>query len=396
MSTRHKDPADLWVSDPDQARFCASMAAACAEAEPVAEPEPAAPASTSPPSVASISSPRVAGGEIDPLSHLAVMSATDLLLHYPTQRPSLVEGLLRQGETMNLIASPKVGKSLLALAMGIAVSNGTAFLGRITHKTKVLIIDNELHAESAAFRLREAAKFSSVDGLEFVLLRGRLECLEAMRDRIIGAIKANGIGMVILDALYRMIPAGISENDNAGMMVLYNLLDQIAAETGAAIVLVHHSSKGNQSNKSITDGGAGAGSISRAADTHVYIREHETDGHYVLEAVTRSWKQPDPIVITREGMVWEVVTDANPRALKRERPANAGDQLTEKELVDKFLTSTPATVDEVAFRISADGLSVGINRIRETLKNAVYNGLAQDRPGKGRTRLYYRPSEFTA
>ena len=61
-------------------------------------------------------------------------------------------------------------------------------------------------------------------------------------------------------AFYRFLPAGTDENANADMASLYNHIDRYAADLGCAFVLIHHSSKGNQSGKSVTDVGAGAGS----------------------------------------------------------------------------------------------------------------------------------------
>lgn len=66
---------------------------------------------------------------------------------------------------------------------------------------------------------------------------------------------------------------------------------------GCGFILIHHSSKGNQSGKSITDVGAGAGSQSRAADTHLVIRPHEEQDIFVMEASIRSWAPIEPIAL---------------------------------------------------------------------------------------------------
>ncbi|MGC9420900.1 MAG: hypothetical protein ACP5EN_18200, partial [Rhodovulum sp.] len=55
-----------------------------------------------------------------------------------------------------------------------------------------------------------------------------------------------------------------------------------------------HTSKGNQSGKAVTDVGAGAGSQSRAADTHLVLRPHEEDDIVVLESAVRSWPPMPP------------------------------------------------------------------------------------------------------
>ena len=53
--------------------------------------------------------------------------------------------------------------------------------------------------------------------------------------------------------------------------------------------MVHHSSKGNQAGKSVTDVGSGAGAISRGADCHCILRPHKVDGVIVLDAAVRSF-----------------------------------------------------------------------------------------------------------
>ncbi len=53
---------------------------------------------------------------------------TDLIATYPTLRPVVIGDLLRACETMNLIASPKRGKSWLVNGLSIAVATGSKWL----------------------------------------------------------------------------------------------------------------------------------------------------------------------------------------------------------------------------------------------------------------------------
>jgi hypothetical protein len=146
------------------------------------------------------------------------------------------------------------------------------------------------------------------DDVEVLNLRSMGIDLMTLRHKV--AIEPGRYRLVIVDALYRFIPLGVSENDNAQMMRLYNTLDELAHAWQSAIVVVHHSSKGDQSGKSITDIGSGAGAISRAADTHLTIRPHDEDGLAVLECVCRSFKSPDPVSLKYEYPVWHAVTAA--------------------------------------------------------------------------------------
>ena len=99
------------------------------------------------------------------------------------------------------------------------------------------------------------------------------------------------------------------------MMRIYNKLDQYAKRFDVGIVVVHHASKGSQGDKGVTDVGAGAGSIARATDTHVIIREHldnsgdedsDTSHLFVLDAAVRSGQTPAPRTLQFNFPIWEV------------------------------------------------------------------------------------------
>ena len=80
-----------------------------------------------------------------------------LLETFPTMREPVIHDLLRVGETMNVIAAPKVGKSWLVAGLAFAVATGRPWLDFETSAGDVLIIDNELHPETIAHRLRRVA-----------------------------------------------------------------------------------------------------------------------------------------------------------------------------------------------------------------------------------------------
>jgi AAA domain len=231
------------------------------------------------------------------------IDAVDLLSRHPELNPVLIEGFIRFREVANIIAPPKSGKSWLALAVAISVATGKPLFGRFeTTKSRVLIIDNELHPTTSASRLR---KMVDALGVDLGGLSGQL-FIDNQRGRTTDALSMAGyfnkiergyFGLIIADALYRLLPPKTSENDNAAATALYNAFDRYSHQTGAAMLLVHHVGKGLSSERSVTDTGAGAGAMSRAADSHIVLRPHEEDDAVVLEAVTRSFPQPQPLVL---------------------------------------------------------------------------------------------------
>ncbi len=162
-------------------------------------------------------------------------------------RPFVVDGLLRQGETRKHHCKPKVGKSFLAGNLACCIAKGGSWFGHDVRQGNAVILDNELHPETLAYRLDKIATEMELteaerDRIEAIHLRGRVLDVNNFSMRL--AIEPGKYSLIVLDALYRTIPVGTNENDNAAMMAIYNQLDHYAAKWGASIVVVHHSSKG--------------------------------------------------------------------------------------------------------------------------------------------------------
>jgi len=59
-----------------------------------------------------------------------ILSIGMLIAQNPALSPPVIQGLLRIGETANIIAAPKAGKSWLANALALATATGGDWLGR--------------------------------------------------------------------------------------------------------------------------------------------------------------------------------------------------------------------------------------------------------------------------
>ncbi|MFN6136903.1 MAG: AAA family ATPase [Planctomycetota bacterium] len=270
---------------------------------------------------------------------------TDLIQRFPGMRPTVIDGILRQGETLNIIAPPKTGKSFLVGGLAWCVATGRPWLSHDVKQCKVLVVDNELHNETLASRYDRIAfdmqiEDSERSGLEVVSLRG--ENVNINNAEMMLRVPEGKYGLIVFDALYRMLPEETNENSNAQMMLIYNKLDQLAKSWGAAVVVIHHASKGDQSEKSVTDVGAGAGSISRAADSHLIIRPHEQQGLHVLEAVTRSFPSPDPVSIRFTYPLWQAET-IEPQIKTRKSGSGEAKQLKWEEDKQSVFDAIPTT-----------------------------------------------------
>jgi hypothetical protein len=185
--------------------------------------------------------------------------------------------------------------------------------------------------------------------LQIVTLRGQLQDIRKLGAFFKG-IKHGHFGVVALDSWYRLIPPGIDENSNSEMTALYNLLDSYAAALGAAIVLIHHSTKGRQGDKQITDVGAGAGAMSRAADCHLILRPHAEDGCAVLASALRSFAPMPSLGLRWTYPAWTLAPEIDVEQLQRDRPTRRAAAKSEKpakrvwtpaEFVTAAVTDTP-------------------------------------------------------
>ena len=280
----------------------------------------------------------------------------ELQIAYPNLNPPIVHGLFRQGETVNIVSTSKVGKSWLGYGLALSVITGQPWLERFdTEQGRVLLVDNELHRATLSNRIPAVAKELGIQpaayasDLEIWPLRGNLRNIVQLGEDFTDVAPGH-FKIVICDAKYRLALPDKSENDNAHEAAVYNLLDQYAARTGAAFVLIHHSSKGNQSEKRVTDVGAGAGAQSRAADCHIILREHEEPDVAVLDAAVRSFAPVEPLALRWEFPLW-VPTTADVSKLKGRLSASEERQNgKDREAMDKIIVELrkgPATATRI-------------------------------------------------
>ncbi|MDC0934762.1 AAA family ATPase [Pirellulales bacterium] len=274
---------------------------------------------------------------------VAKFSAAELITRYPKLAPPVIDGIVRQGETINTIAPSKVGKSWFGYGVALSIVTGRRWLDQFdVERGRVLIVDNELHRSVLANRLQRVGESMELftadygDRLDVWCLRGELRTLAELSADF-EAIEPGRYRLIILDALYRFCLAGVSENDNAAMAATYNMLDQFAAQTRAALMLIHHSSKGSQADRRTTDVGAGAGAQSRAADTHLVLREHLEPGVFVLDGAVRSFPPVEPFCLRWDYPLWHPAYGVDPEKLKGKAKQDERQAMRDREGMEAII-----------------------------------------------------------
>ena len=324
------------------------------------------------------------------------VSVADFMSRHSDLRPPIIQGFLREGETMNIIASPKTGKSWLVLDLAVSVAMGYEWQGYPCNQGRVLIIDNELHPDVLTWRLNQVLVERGVtqerlrDRLFIFSQRGRLQDINFMGTYMDRLAKGN-FKMIVVDAFYRVMPKNMDENDNGTMASVYNLIDRYAGITGAAFVLIHHTTKGVQANKAITDVGAGAGSQSRACDTHVVLRRHQEEGVVVMDGVCRSFAPPSPCCLRFSFPVWNRDDSLNPAMLEGievQPKRTKSDPVSDIDNVVAMLNS-PMSKGKLEAKVQVE-LGYSFHKAREIVNTALELGAIEERTipnpaGRGRS-----------
>lgn len=314
----------------------------------------------------------------------------DLQDEFTDLNEPVIDGLLRRGETGNLISATKIGKSWTVYGLAFAVATGTPWLGRFAcPQGKVLIIDNELHKKTLRARLDTVADALGIsrklcrDRIHILSLRGQGEDLLGIMAKI-DAVKPQEYALVILDAWYRALPEGVDENSNAQITQLYNRIDRATAKLDAAWLNVHHSSKGNQSEKGVTDVGSGAGAQSRAPDCHLILRPHEQDGVFVLDAAVRSFPPVQPLSLHWQHPTWTPDDTLDATRLR----GNAKDEQQRKNDKDgkaAIVTALQDAAEALPLRRLRATAGMGHERLERLVAQLVKDGIvAETKDDQGR------------
>lgn len=178
----------------------------------------------------------------------------------------LVQGLIARGEAGQLIGQGGIGKSTLAMLLSVSVCLGIPFLGTFwTKQSPVLYVSGEDGERGFLSRMGEICRALKLTPKQYATLQKNFRWMD-LREK--GSRKfralmkpsasnnheftegplakvlrkhAAGYGLVILDPM-SSITAG-EENSNDAMKRLAEIARDVADDTQAAVLIVHHTGK---------------------------------------------------------------------------------------------------------------------------------------------------------
>jgi RecA-family ATPase len=246
--------------------------------------------------------------------------------------PQLIAGVLHQGSKMILGGASKSRKSWTLIDMMLAVSTGGPWWGFTTQRGRVLYINFELPDFAFQHRLQAIARQKGIadfTGIDLWNLRGFATDFSVLIPKILSRVKDQRYALIVLDPIYKGL--GKRDENKAGDIAsLCNEIEQLAVQSGAAVVFGAHYSKGNQAGKDAIDRIGGSGVFARDPDVILTMTPHEEKDAYVIDLTLRALPQLDAFVVRWAGALFardphadasRVKALAKPGARKQPEPA---------------------------------------------------------------------------
>jgi len=306
--------------------------------------------------------------------------------------PEIIEGILRRGQKMVIQSASKANKTNLAISRGLAVANGTPWLGRNTQCGPVLFVNFEL----PEWAIHERAKMIS-DGMGIGIpdrfriwnLRGiKFTTTRQLLDEMVHRLEKEDFrpSLIELDPVYKLYK-GRKENESGEMAQVLEEIEEIINETGAAVSFSHHYSKGNKSQADILDRSAGSGVFARDVDAILDVLPHEEQNCFILSSSLRTERNIVPFVFQWDYPVCNVRTDLDPNRPKKRAPKKTPQDLS--GFVDLIQDQERLRGRELADRAMKD-LHISRTKAYDLIRKSKEAGLIQMDPI---TKKYYRAGE---
>lgn len=202
---------------------------------------------------------------------------------------ALVKDVLDAGGLSMLIGHRGTYKTAVALAMALCIASGIWWGRHETTRGRVLYLVGEGGGRAFGIRIEAWLKHHNISRDEirpwFVGLDGAAPFMSAAWDELIEFAKDYKPALIVVDTLARH-QLGLDENSNSDASEAVAKVDQLRAQTGAAVMVLHHPPKAG-------GGGRGAGAWEGGADSVFLLEKDEPVKGQVRMTTTKQKHRPE-------------------------------------------------------------------------------------------------------
>ena len=291
----------------------------------------------------------------------------------------IVEDLLPKGLTM-LSGDAKIGKSFMALHMGIAIAHGGVVFSRfpVVEPKPTIYMALEDAARSIKSRLDIVQPDGDIPNNLGLIYQSPIFLntmgFELIKEQL---IDEGGAEVIIVDTRKHLVPnanylKGTSYDNDYDMQAP---IHAFAHEHNISLILITHNKKGRDLNN-VNNNMQGSMGVQSACDTMMNVQK--TDGIYTLHVVSREMPEVEYPMEFKDGL-WVAQTLEEQREQKLSDIRNVIDRLLKDN--EDGLTSTEITqMAETEYGLSPPNVRNALSRMRKS---------GQVNQPKSRGRYYY-------
>ena len=196
----------------------------------------------------------------------------------------LIDKIAEKETVVSIYAEPKAGKSFVGISMMLAIATGEEWYGYKTEESGVLYFCGE--GEKSIFKriLAWEEHFETpLKGKKFKVSNRPARILddEDYEDVLAKAHKAKKefgkLGLIVIDTLQRNFGSG-DENSTSDMNLFIQRVDRLKFETGACIMLVHHTGHAGSKSNGVRRG-RGSSVLPASVDSEFFIERDDRDNY---------------------------------------------------------------------------------------------------------------------
>jgi len=271
------------------------------------------------------------GNKKEKVSDDVVISGSSLLRRRFDPLHWVIPDVLVEGLTI-LVGAPKVGKSLLSLAIATSVATGKRFFDRPIRRQKVLYLALEDGQRRVFDRLSALRNGTPLDSLS-IITNDRLPPARAMAT-IEAKIKKFRPKLVVVDTMAALGGAIVLGSNYANTYASVQQLKNLADTYHLALIAVHHSSKNKKDDFVLSP--IGSQGIGAVADAVAELRRPRNQTRGTLSITGRDIKEMQIPLELVEGM-WQMSEAPEPE-----------DEMSDSRAAALEILQEPKTPSELA------------------------------------------------